>query len=92
MGLSVKGLLARYRDDELFRKRVREAAGRVVALKLRYLRPLGEKGLVPDASEVGRLLPDPDAQAFFRDLARRSVSLVWSGRGSLPFLPKGKGY
>lgn len=84
-----KGLLARYRNDESFRKRVREAAGRVVAMKLRYLRPLGEKGLVPDAAAVARLLPDPDAQAFFKDLARRSVSLVGVG-GSLPFLPKGK--
>ena len=84
-----KGLLARYREDASFGKRVREAAGRVLALKLRHLRPLGEKGLVPDATAVARLLPDPDAQAFFRDLARRSVSLVGTG-GVLPFLPKGK--
>ena len=84
-----KGLLARYRDDAPFRKRVREAAGRVLAMKLSHLRPLGEKGLVPDATAITRLLPDPEAQAFFRDLARRSVSLVGAG-GSLPFLPKGK--
>jgi len=84
-----KGLLARYRDEAPFRERVREAAGRVLAMKLGYLRPLGEKGLVPDAAAVARLLPDPEAQAFFRDLARRSVSLVGAG-GSLPFLPKGK--
>ena len=84
-----KGLLARYRDVAPFRERVREAAGRVLAMKLGYLRPLGEKGLVPDAAAVGRLLPDPEAQAFFRDLARRSVSLVGAG-GSLPFLPKGR--
>ncbi|HWR12866.1 MAG TPA: glycoside hydrolase family 3 protein, partial [Rectinemataceae bacterium] len=83
-----KGLLARYRADEAFRKRVKEAASRGIALKLRHLRPLGVKGLVPDSRAVARLLPDPEAQVFFRDLARRSVSLV--GRGELPFLPKGK--
>ena len=83
------GLLARYKDDVQFRKRVMEAASRVLATKLQYLRPLGKKGLVPDAWAVTRLLPDPEAQVFFRDLARRSVSLVGKG-GSLPFLPKGK--
>lgn len=83
-----KGLLAKYRGDEAFAKRVREAAGRGIALKLRHLRPLGEKALVPDSRAVARLLPDPDAQVFFRDLARRSVSLV--GKGELPFLPEKK--
>lgn len=81
------GLLARYRNDEAFKSRVREAAARGIALKLSHLRPLGEKVIVPDPAAAAHLLPDPEAQAFFKDLARRSVSRVG---GKLPFAPRGK--
>jgi len=84
-----KGLLARYRTDEAFRDRVREACGRAIALKLGHLRPLGREGIMPDPEAAAGLLPDPEAQAFFRDLARRSVSPVGKG-GGLPFLPEGR--
>lgn len=84
-----RGLLARYREDESFRERVREGAGRVMALKLKHLRPIGREGLAPEPAAVSALLPDSGAPAFFADLARRSVSLVGTG-GKLPFLPSGK--
>ena len=82
-----KGLLARYRKDEAFRSRAKEAAGRVLALKMLHLRPIGKEGLLPDPAIVSSRLPDPDAQAFFRDLARRSVSVVGNG-AAIPFPSK----
>ena len=82
-----KGLLARYRKDEAFRGRAKEAASRVMALKMLHLRPLGKEGLLPNPATVASRLPDPDAQAFFRDLARRSVSIVGNG-AAIPFPSK----
>ena len=84
-----QGLLAAYKSDAAFRARVREAAGRAIALKLRYLRPLGAKGLVPNPPAVAAALPDPAAQVFFAGLARRSVSPL-GPKGKLPFRPHGK--
>ncbi|HWP68805.1 MAG TPA: glycoside hydrolase family 3 N-terminal domain-containing protein, partial [Rectinemataceae bacterium] len=84
-----RGLLAHYREDKGFRQVVSAAAARTIATKLRYLRPLGAKGLVPEAEAVALSLPDPKATVFFKDLARRSVSIVGLS-GKLPFLPKGK--
>jgi len=86
-GVLWKGLLARYGKDETFCRRVREAAGRVIALKMRYLRSLGREGLLPDPAKVASRLPDPKAQAFFKDLAQRSVSLVGKG-DAIPFPSK----
>jgi beta-N-acetylhexosaminidase len=86
-GMLWKGLLARYGKDEAFRGRAKEAAGRVIALKLRQLRPLGRESLLPDPAKVASRLPDPKAQAFFKDLAQRSVSLVGNGDG-IPFPSK----
>lgn len=82
-----RGLLARYRKDEAFRRRAKEAAGRVMNLKVLHLRPLGKAGLLPDPSAIDSRLPDPAAQAFFRDLAQRSVSIVGNG-AAIPFPDK----
>jgi beta-N-acetylhexosaminidase len=82
------GLLSQYRSDEAFAARVREAAGRVVALKHASLRPRGREGLVPDISKLDLVLPDREGQAFFADLARRSASLL-PGMESMPFRPAG---
>ncbi len=84
-----RGLLARFREDRAFRQAVLRASARVVATKLQYLRPLGAGNLVPEPEKIARSLPDPEAAVFFRDLARRSVSVVGPG-GRLPFRPKGR--
>ncbi|MDR1985785.1 MAG: glycoside hydrolase family 3 protein [Treponema sp.] len=59
-----------------FRERVRDAARRVLAIKLTYLR--GEQAVpwIPDIKKVASNLPDPEGTAFFLNLAARSVTLV----------------
>jgi beta-N-acetylhexosaminidase len=59
-----------------FRARVRDAARRVLAIKLTYLR--GEQAIpwIPDLKKVASSLPDPEGTAFFLNLAARSVTLV----------------
>ncbi len=81
-------LLAAYRARPAFRARVREAACRVLALKLEYLRPKGKAGLVPDAARLPSRLPDPEGEAFFRGQAYRAVSAL--DAGDLPWTPRGR--
>jgi beta-N-acetylhexosaminidase len=82
-------LLGLMKSDSAFRVRVREAAKRVLITKLTYLR--GEKAapLVPDIGRVRREIPDPEGQAFFQDLAARSVTVL--KKGSLPLKPSEAG-
>jgi len=70
--------------DPAFRARVRDAARRVLALKLRYLRGTDAPPLIPDPAEVKKRVPDPEGQAFFLDLAVRSVTLVAGDPAALP--------
>jgi beta-N-acetylhexosaminidase len=69
-------LTAALKTELDFRARVRDAALRVLTVKLRYLR--GEKAVpfIPDLGKVGTSLPDPEGAAFFLDLAARSVTVV----------------
>jgi len=83
------GLLARYRGNKAFAARVREGAERVLATKLVNLGPWGRRGLVPKPAALARSLPDPKAQVFFADLARRAATLV-GPQASMPFRPSGK--
>lgn len=76
-------LLAAYRGDLSFRARVREAARRVLLLKLRYLRPKGAAGLVPDLKRLPERLPDREGTAFFADQAFRGATAL--NPGALPF-------
>jgi beta-N-acetylhexosaminidase len=68
-------------QEEDFRERVRDAARRVLTIKLTYLR--GEKAVpyVPDLHKVETELPDAEGGAFFLDLAVRSVTVV---KGAAP--------
>lgn len=84
-----QGLRARYRDNPTFRARVKDAAAKVLATKLEFLRPQGQASLVPNPERVTSLLPDPEARKFFRGLARRSATNLGSA-SSIPFVPKGK--
>ncbi|MEW6548951.1 MAG: glycoside hydrolase family 3 N-terminal domain-containing protein [Spirochaetota bacterium] len=81
-------LLSLYREDEGFARRVREAALRVLETKIAYLKPLGRQALLPSPQDAKVRLPDPEAQTFFLDLARRSATLI-QGKENLPFAPKG---
>jgi beta-N-acetylhexosaminidase len=81
-------LLEAYRARPAFRSRVREAATRVIETKLRYLKPRGKAALVPDLERLGSRVPDPEAAAFFKEQAYRSVTTVAS-RG-IPFAPRGR--
>ncbi|MDR0561822.1 MAG: glycoside hydrolase family 3 protein [Spirochaetaceae bacterium] len=69
-------LITAMRQEPDFRSRVRDAARRIIAVKLKYLR--GEKAvpLIPDLKKVETNLPDPEGTAFFLDMAARSVTLV----------------
>jgi beta-N-acetylhexosaminidase len=75
-------LAAAMKEDPEFRVRVRDAAKRILTVKLTYLR--GEKAVpyVPDLHKVETGLPDPEGAAFFLGLAARSVTVVKSAVGS----------
>ena len=81
-------LLSAYRDRPAFRARVREAASRVIATKLAYLRPRGRLALLPDLSGLDKRVPDPGAAVFFEAMAYRSATLVRSG--AIPFGQPGR--
>jgi beta-N-acetylhexosaminidase len=70
------GLVAALKDEPEFRERVRDAARRILLVKLEYLR--GEKKVpyVPDLKKVDEGIPDPEGAAFFLNLAARSVTIV----------------
>ncbi|MDR2767157.1 MAG: glycoside hydrolase family 3 protein [Treponema sp.] len=73
-------LLALMRTDTVFRGRVRGAAKRVLAIKLRYLRGAA---VIPDPARVRAGIPDGEARAFFQNLASRSISVVKKGSAPL---------
>jgi len=69
-------LLSSMREEDDFRRRVRDAARRTLELKLRYLR--GDKAVpaIPNLRKVATDLTDPEGSAFFVNLAARSVTTV----------------
>ena len=80
-------LLSAYRARPAFKARAREAATRVVELKLRYLRPKGEAAIQPDVKALATRLPDKDGQAFFEEQAFRAVTAI--NPAALPWKPEG---
>jgi beta-N-acetylhexosaminidase len=83
-----QGLLAALGKDKDLREAVKRSARRVLGTKLAYLRQQDRKSLIPDPARAEKALPDPEAQAFFADLARRSASVI-GRRAELPFAPQG---
>ncbi|MDR2210103.1 MAG: glycoside hydrolase family 3 protein [Spirochaetaceae bacterium] len=69
-------LLDWMKRERPFRERVRDAARRVLALKLIHLRREGAASPIPDPDRLRREIPDPQAEAFFQDLAARSVTVI----------------
>jgi beta-N-acetylhexosaminidase len=72
-------LLRAMKEEEVFRARVRDAARRVLAVKLEYLRGDKKVPYIPDLDKVDSELPDPQGARFFLDLAARSVTPVVPG-------------
>ena len=83
-----KGLQTALRKDRNLKAIVEGSARRVLGIKLAYLREGGRDSLIPNPAAVEKSLPDADAQVFFADLARRSVSVI-GRRAELPFAPQG---
>jgi beta-N-acetylhexosaminidase len=79
-------LLRSMKDDPVFRDRVRDAARRVLELKLKYLRGENKTPYIPDLTKVDSGLPDPEGSRFFLGLAARSVTVV-KGQAAEPGLP-----
>jgi beta-N-acetylhexosaminidase len=69
-------LAAAMREEPIFRDRVRDAARRILAVKLEYLRGEQAAPYVPDLQKVETGLPDSEGSRFFLDLAARSVTLI----------------
>ena len=74
--------------EAAFRERVREAARRVLEMKLRYLRGENAVPAVPDVEKARAGIPDREGMAFFQNLAARSVTVIGQAR-ALP-LPASK--
>ncbi|MDR2865363.1 MAG: glycoside hydrolase family 3 protein [Spirochaetaceae bacterium] len=72
-----------------FRARVRDAATKVLFIKLKHLK--GERALphIPDVSKVKQNVPDKEGAPFFQDLAARSVTIVQEKPGLFP-IPREK--
>jgi beta-N-acetylhexosaminidase len=69
-------LINSMRDEKEFREYVRAAARRVLELKITHLRWNLKITFVPDLKKVEKGLPDPEASAYFMNLAARSVTVV----------------
>jgi beta-N-acetylhexosaminidase len=77
-------LLSSMRQEKAFRERVRDAARRIVAVKLEYLRGENAVPPVPDLRKVAAGLPDPEGSRFFLDLAARSVTILNGSQDVFP--------
>jgi beta-N-acetylhexosaminidase len=85
-------LLQTMKDEAEFRDRVRDAAKRVLEIKLGYLRGNQKVPYIPDLKKVEEGLPDSEGAAFFLDLAVRSVTMVKGAGGDVfPLNPEKAG-
>jgi beta-N-acetylhexosaminidase len=83
-------LAAALQTDPVFQKRVRDAALRVLTVKLSRLRREDAPAFIPDPARVDTELPSREGAAFFQDLAARSVTVVW-GDETMPLRPENAG-
>ena len=78
------------KEDPALREQVRDAARRILEVKLKYLRGDNKVPIIPDLKKVNEGLPDPEGAAFFLDLAARSVTVIKgesSGKKVIPVDP-----
>lgn len=62
------------KTDESFRLRVKDAAFRVIKAKLEYFKSDNAAPLYPEASAIGRYIPDREGDKFFIQQACRSIT------------------
>ncbi|MDR1057978.1 MAG: glycoside hydrolase family 3 protein [Treponema sp.] len=84
-------LLSSMKQEREFRDRVRDAARRVMAVKLEYLRGQNRVPHIPDLARIEKDLPDPEGAAFFLDLAARSVTILKGNGDAFPLGPEKAG-
>ncbi|GHV73780.1 glycosyl hydrolase [Spirochaetia bacterium] len=85
-------MVASMQREPVFRKRVRDAARRIMAMKLEYLRGETAVPYIPDIRKAEAGLPDPEGSRFFLDLAARSVTILKGSAGDLlPLTPEKAG-
>jgi beta-N-acetylhexosaminidase len=83
-------LINSMRDEENFRKNVRDSVRRILELKLTYLRGASSVPYIPDIKRVETEIPDPEGSAFFLNLAARSVTVIKPDLASSIFPLTGK--
>jgi beta-N-acetylhexosaminidase len=79
----------RYQNDEAFRRHIREAVGRILVTKLRYLKNTPRRAgplFSPDKKEIENI-PTAESRAFFFDQAGRSITLIKNDSGLIPYAP-----
>jgi len=69
-------LINSMREEEDFKKSVRSSTRRILELKIKYLRGDSAVLYIPDLARLEAGLHDPEASAFFLNLAARSVTVV----------------
>jgi beta-N-acetylhexosaminidase len=69
-------LINSMKEDDVFRKIVRNAARKTLELKLRHLRGSGSVPYIPDPARVQAGISDQEGAVFFMNLAARSVTIV----------------
>jgi beta-N-acetylhexosaminidase len=77
-------LLQAMRTETEFRDRVRDAARRIITVKLKHLRGGKAVPLIPDMARVQNEIPDREGAAFFQGLAARSVTLIKDDKELIP--------
>jgi beta-N-acetylhexosaminidase len=83
-------LASSMKEEKAFRDTVRKAARRILATKLKFLSGDAVPH-VPDLAKIDRELSNPDAGAFFLDLASRSVTILGGKNGALPLTRENAG-
>jgi beta-N-acetylhexosaminidase len=85
-------LVETMKNDAAFAERVRDAARRVLEVKLAYLQGEEKVPYIPNLKKVDEGFPDPEGAAFFLDLAVRSVTaLAGAETGAIPLPPEKAG-
>ena len=64
------------KQEEDFRRSVRDAVRRILEIKLKYMRGNLSVPYIPELKRVEAEIPDPEGSAFFLNLAARSVTIV----------------
>ncbi|MDR2588096.1 MAG: glycoside hydrolase family 3 protein [Spirochaetales bacterium] len=77
----------RYKNDARFRERIREAVGRILRIKLTYLKKTEGPAFSPSHAEIDAI-PTEESRAFFFDQANRSLTLIKNSANLIPYNPR----